>query len=194
MNRTTILNSLIDKTKAKKYLEIGVSAGDNFRDILCQYKIGVDPEPYSPATLHLTSDEFFDFNKETFDIIFVDGLHISEQVSKDIENSLSILNDGGYIVAHDLHPWSEEAQIVPYRGGAWTGDCWKSFVKLRQTRSDLEMFVIDVDCGCGVIRKGSQVPIIIDCELNYENFEKNKKEWLNLVSYQQFEQYLNGQV
>lgn len=192
MNRTTILNSLIEKISAKKYLEIGVSAGENFREIRCQYKIGVDPEPLSPATLHLTSDEFFEFNQEKFDVIFVDGLHISEQVSRDIENSLSILNDNGFIVAHDLHPWSEEAQIVPYRGGGWTGDCWKSFVKLRQTRNDLEMFVVDVDCGCGVITKGKQKLIDIDCELNYSNFEKNKVEWLNLISYEQFEQYVNG--
>ena len=192
MNRTTILNTLIQKIGAKKYLEIGVSAGDNFRNILCQYKIGVDPEPQSPATLHLTSDEFFNFNKEKFDVIFIDGLHISEQVTKDIENSLMILNDGGYIVAHDLNPWSEDAQIVPYRGGAWTGDCWKSFVKLRQTRNDLEMFVVDVDCGCGVIRRGHQQVIDIQSDLNYSNFEKNKIEWLNLVPYNKFEEYVNG--
>jgi len=91
-----------------------------------------------------------------------------------------------------LHPWSEEAQVVPYRGGAWTGDCWKSFVNLRKSRSDLKMFVVDVDCGCGVICRGSQETVNIDCELNYSNFEKNKIEWLNLIPYEKFEEYING--
>lgn len=192
MNRTTIINSLIKKINAKKYLEIGISAGENFGQIECEYKIGVDSEPLSPATLHLTSDDFFIFNREKFDVIFIDGLHISEQVLKDIENSLLILNEGGYIIAHDLHPWSEEVQIVPYQGGAWTGDCWKAFVKLRQTRDDLEMFVVDVDCGCGVITKGKQELVNIGEELNYHNFEKNKKEWLNLISYKEFEDRIYG--
>ena len=33
MKRTDIIQSLIDKTGAENYLEIGVSAGENFRDI-----------------------------------------------------------------------------------------------------------------------------------------------------------------
>ena len=33
----------------------------------------------------MTSDEFFIQNKNTFDLIFIDGLHIYEQVIKDID-------------------------------------------------------------------------------------------------------------
>ena len=52
----------------------------------------------------MTSDEFFSQNKETFDLIFIDGLHIHEQVLKDIDNSLNVLNENGVILLHDCLP------------------------------------------------------------------------------------------
>ena len=79
MTRTDIIQLLIDKIKAKSYLEIGVSGGENFQTIRCENKVGVDPELTSPATIFLTSDEFFKQNKDTFDVIFVDGLHHADQ-------------------------------------------------------------------------------------------------------------------
>ena len=39
----------------------------------------------------MSSDEFFLKNKDQFDIIFIDGLHVYEQVKRDIENSLIVL-------------------------------------------------------------------------------------------------------
>jgi hypothetical protein len=77
------------KISAKSYLEIGVSGGENFQKIRCENKVGVDPEPTSPATIFLPSDDFFKQNKETFDVIFIDGLHHSDQVLRDINNSLA---------------------------------------------------------------------------------------------------------
>jgi hypothetical protein len=191
MNRTSIINALIKKIGAKKYLEIGVCRGTNFEQIECEYKIGVDPSEHSPATLRLTSDDFFKINQETFDVIFVDGLHISEQVTKDILNSLDILNEGGYIVCHDMNPWNEQVQKVPYFGGEWTGDCWKSFVRLRSEREDLEMFVVDVDCGCGVIKQGKQTTLNIIEDLEYINLSANRKSWLNLITTKEFEDFIN---
>ena len=75
-----------------------------------KYKVGVDPclEAHDrEPTFKLTSDDFFAKNKETFDIIFIDGLHESEQVERDINNSLLCLNQGGYIVCHDINPTKE---------------------------------------------------------------------------------------
>ena len=86
MKRTDIIQSLIDKVGAENYLEVGVSAGENFRDIKCKNKVGVDPEPSTPATIHIDSDSFFKDNKRTFDVIFIDGLHHADQVYRDINN------------------------------------------------------------------------------------------------------------
>lgn len=186
MLRSEIINILIKKINAKKYLEIGVYNGTNFRLINCDSKIGVDPDATSAATHYLSSDEFFYYNKEKFDVIFIDGLHYAEQVYKDIVNSLEALNDNGFIVCHDMNPIKEEHQMVPYQGGTWNGDCWKAFVKLRQERSDIEMYVIDTDHGCGIIKKGIQETISKDLDLNWINFNKNKKEWLNIIPISNF--------
>ncbi len=190
MTRTDIIQLLIDKIKAKSYLEIGVSGGENFQTIRCENKVGVDPELTSPATIFLTSDEFFKQNKDTFDVIFVDGLHHADQVLRDIIHSLKILNEGGYIVCHDMNPEKEEHQIIPFTGGTWNGNCWEAFVQLRQERSDLKMCVVNTDHGCGIIQKGKQELLEINKKVNYKNFNKNRKEWLNLIEvtdfYEQF--------
>jgi hypothetical protein len=186
MNRLHIIQSLINKCNAKKYLEIGVQAGYVLDKVKCDYKIGVDPDKNSRATLFLTSDEFFSQNEEMFDVIFIDGLHHADQVLKDIENSLKILNPNGYIVCHDMIPYDESMQLVPRQQDTWTGDCWKAWVYFRQNRNDLYMFVIDTDFGCGVIKSGNQELISINQDLNWQNFVVNKNYWMNIISVEQF--------
>jgi len=191
MERTQIINLLIDKISAKRYLEIGVCEGKNISKVNCEYKLGVDPNLESKSDIKLTSDEFFEQNKETFDVIFVDGLHHADQVYRDIINSLKVLNEGGYIVCHDINPTCEDHQIIPYRGGVWNGDCWKAFVDLRRNRDDLEMYTVDTDCGCGIIQKGKQDLLDGSDELTWENLEKNRNNWLNLISIESFLKKIN---
>jgi hypothetical protein len=206
MNRTDIINIYAKSINAKSYLEIGVRvAEDNFNHIRIPYKVGVDPgiEGVFEGTHRMTSDEYFSQNTDTFDIIFIDGLHEREQVSKDIENSLNVLNQNGIIICHDMNPQIKEHQLPntdPIRQkyvkeqkelgnkgyGLWTGDCWKSFVYLRSTRKDLEMFVVDIDFGVGIIKKGNQELIKIPVELTYEYLESNRKTCLNLKSIEEF--------
>lgn len=187
MDRIEIINKLIKSINGKKYLEIGVEGGLCFPNIQAEYKVGVDPDIHSKATVKETSDSFFEKNTEFFDVIFVDGLHLAEQVEKDVINSLKVLNDGGYIVCHDLLPTQEYMQLRNRLSGLWTGDCWKAWVKLRSERSDLVMYAIDTDWGCGVIQKGSQNTINIDnIPITYSNLMKHKQEWLNIVSIEEF--------
>lgn len=62
----------------------------------------------------MNSDNFFKkYPTKKYDIIFIDGLHESEQVSKDIHNSVNALNERGVIIIHDYNPETKEAQIVP---------------------------------------------------------------------------------
>ena len=48
-----------------------------------------------------TSDEFFLKNKNTFDLIYIDGNHLFEFVKNDIFNSLKYISDEGIIVLDD---------------------------------------------------------------------------------------------
>ena len=135
----------------------------------------------------MTSDEFFLQNQEKFDVIFIDGLHEAYQVEKDINNSLEALNDNGFIMCHDMSPKSEAMQRVPRTEVGWTGDCWKAWVKVRSTNPNVKMFVVNTDFGCGVIQKGSQELLDLNnLDLTYENLNKHRKEWLNLISIEEF--------
>jgi hypothetical protein len=188
MTRTEIIQTYIDKLKAKKYLEIGMGPGINFSKVICDYKVCVDPTPTVPVTFTLTSDDFFKQNKEKFDVVFIDGLHWSEQVYADILNSLEVLNENGVIICHDMNPHSEFIQRYPQpkAESEWTGDCWKAWVKIRTEFDDLHMQVIDTDYGCGVITKGKQNLIKITEDLTWEFLEKNRVELLNLISVEEF--------
>jgi hypothetical protein len=191
MERTEIIQSLINKINAKKYLEIGVGPGHNFNNIKCEYKVCVEPNPMVEVTFIMTSDDFFTQNKEFFDVIFIDGLHESEQVYRDIQNSLKILNEGGFIVCHDMSPYCEIIQRYPQAQlGEWTGDCWKAWVKIRSERSDLSMYVVDSDYGCGVISNGEQSLITIPNELTWETLDNDRVNLLNLISVQDFKNKL----
>lgn len=189
IKRTAILNTLIEKFHYQSYLEIGQGRKqDNFDWIECKTKTGVDPDKTLEAAYPLTSDEFFALNKNSFDLIFIDGLHHAGQVEKDILNALKVLNNKGTIVVHDCNPKTEEMQIVPQQQATWTGDGWKTWVKLRATRPDLKMYVIDVDFGCGIIQKQGKTlePIRANRQMSYSVFAKNRKKLLNLIDVSDF--------
>ena len=187
MNRIEIINGLIKKNNYKNYLELGVQAGHCFRAIECENKTGVDPDKGSAATIHKLSDEFFNDNKEKFDIIFIDGLHHAEQVEKDILNSLACLSEGGTIVMHDCLPTSKRMQEIPLQEqNEWTGDTWRAYLTYRRIMPELSMCVVDCDWGCGIITKGSQEPLLLAYNPTYEDFQANKKYWMNIITPEQF--------
>ena len=180
MLRMDVINLLIDRKGYKSYLEVGFANGDCYDRIKCENKTATDPDTNTRAPHHLPSDEFFEQNKDTYDIIFIDGLHHSGQVYKDILNALEVLNEGGVIVCHDMNPQGFQEQFVPRQVKRWNGDCWKSFVKIRAEEAGLDMFVLDMDEGTGIIARGEQERLILTEEVNYDNFVKNRVEWLNL--------------
>ena len=50
-----------------------------------------------------TSDKFFENNRKSFDLIYIDGSHHSDQVLKDAENSKKNLNKNGYLLFDDYN-------------------------------------------------------------------------------------------
>lgn len=174
--RWDIINHYIEKNGYKSYLEIGIDKGKCWTQIETENKTGVDPaKTQFPEVIQKTSDEFFELNKYSFDIIFIDGLHHKDQVLKDIDNSLRCLNPDGMILCHDILPDNEIMQRVPRETVAWTGDCWKAFAELKATRSDLSMFVYNIDYGVGVIKRGKQ-GLIERAEWDWNWFVKNKSK------------------
>jgi hypothetical protein len=194
MLRTNIINSLAKKHNYQTYLEIGVENGHCMQSIQCPLKFGVDPNPLKPefVTHKMTSDEFFSKESFKFDIIFIDGLHLSEQVDKDIENSLSNLSEGGCIVLHDTDPINEEWGNRNIRSINWNGDVYLSILKLKYEYPDINYFTVNTDYGVTVLykvkeeQKNKKKNLDLTEKLTWSYFESNRKDVLNLISKEEF--------
>lgn len=190
VNHLAIINHLSRLKNYERYLEIGVRIREkNLDQVLCKTCVGVDPNPETGADFVMTSDEFFeDVNDSQFDIIFIDGLHTGEQVAKDIANALDVLSPDGTIVLHDLNPPTADIARADPKGGkvsSWCGTSWQGYVKFRVSNPDLEMYVVNTDWGCGVVRRGKQALYTGPYEM-YEDLANNRQDALNLISVDQF--------
>ena len=181
--RWDLIQYLINKNKYSDYLEIGCDQDQLFSKIKIENKIGVDP--YSGGNVRKTSDDFFKDNKKKFDIVFIDGLHIYNQVKKDILNSLDCLKEGGIVLVHDCMPDSLSKQAVPRYRMIWNGDVWRAIVDLRQ-REDLEIFTCEMDQGIGIIKKEINSSILkIEkplINLKFKDYFDNYKKFLRVIS------------
>ena len=186
--RAKLINFALSQFKFKDYLEIGCAYNECFDNVEANHKVGVDP--ISGGTIRSTSNEFFQNNNDSFDLIFIDGLHHYKQVLSDIENSLKVLNDNGFILVHDCLPKSLAHQAVPRYRGYWNGDVWKSIVKLR-TKNDLDITTCQIDFGISVIRKKPnnfllELNNISDFEkLKFKDYYYNHRVYMNIKSYEE---------
>jgi hypothetical protein len=194
ITRVEILNGLIRRFGLSSYLEIGVAGGASFKRIEAREKVGVDPAFHfwyllNPKIRRQTSDRFFARNRRTFDLIFIDGLHIAEQAYRDIQNALAVLNPGGFILVHDCLPTSREQQEVPRAQVSWTGNVWRAFLKASQ-QPELSTLVFEANRGCGLIRRqispagGPKPPADLDPlgdGLSWESYEAQREQWLRFV-------------
>ena len=181
MNHTTLLNLIADKYRFKTYLEIGVQdPRNNFERINCAKKTGVDPVAMSPKIWEGTSDAFFEQNTKLFDLVFIDGLHHADQVKKDFDNSLEVLNEYGFIVIHDCLPKDEVTSLVPRESKMWHGDVYKFIMTLCQY-DGIEFTTYDFDNGCCVVRrKAGKSGVQSDVELTWESYLANGKKIMNI--------------
>ena len=188
IKRWDLIQEIIRKKNFSYYLEIGCDDDELFSKINIKNKIGVDP--VSGGNIRLTSDEFFKSNNIKFDIIFIDGLHIYEQVKKDILNSIKFLNPNGIILLHDCLPREMSHQAVPRYRHHWNGDVWKAIVESRQNQN-LEIYTCKIDTGISMIQKKENTKILNDKILSYKklkflDFIKNHENFMRILDYDEF--------
>lgn len=149
-DRATVVGRLVGSRESPAYLEIGCAENLLFDQVKAGRKVGVDPA--CGGTHRMTSDAFFASNHETFDVVFIDGLHHYEQVRRDVINALAAVPAGGWIALHDMYPrdWVEEhvPQIATSR---WTGDPWKAAFELAVTPG-VDFRLVAIDHGVGIVR------------------------------------------
>ncbi len=174
MTKETLINSLIDKYQYKSYLEIGSQSGYCYDQIICDFKKGVDPAPVKIVENQFigTSDQFFECNKLTFDIVFIDGLHHDYQVLFDLVNAASSLRANGRILLHDMIPTSELTQRVPRASVHWHGSAWKVGY-LIYDKYNLKLTLHDFDCGILEVQLGKDSVDDLLCDY-IENLDKLK--------------------
>lgn len=203
-SRTEVINYLLSLfNRDTNYLEIGVrDPNANFNHINANTKHSVDPGvefKENPVDFKITSDSFFEklerkeilADNNKFDVIFIDGLHLADQVDRDIKNALSFIKEDGFIVLHDCNPptqWHAREeynfQLTPAKG-YWNGTTWKAFLKWRSDAT-VNSCCIDTDWGVGVLSKKREIGNSIK-ESNpffeFKELELNRKESLNLISF-----------
>lgn len=117
---------------------------ENFKEVISIDPYINDYDPSDPACSHLelsevygvfienikkydnikhirkTSDDaILTLKGKSFDFVYIDGLHTKEQVEKDINNYLPIVNVGGFIAGHDYHEnWPGVVETVNNKFGA----------------------------------------------------------------------------
>ena len=149
-NRSLVVNTLIAVSGEGAYLEIGCAENRLFDTVKAARKVGVDPA--KGGTHRMTSDAFFARNAETFDVVFIDGLHHYDQVRRDVQNALQVVPPGGWIALHDMYPrdWIEE-HVPRISTSRWTGDPWKAAFELSATEG-VDFRLAAIDHGVGIVR------------------------------------------
>lgn len=210
-SRTEIINFLFSLNQNDtNYLEIGVrNPQDNFNHINANKKFSVDPGVEfieNPVTFKMTSDVFFQklsanevlSNDIRFDVIFIDGLHLAEQVDRDIENAIRFIKDDGFIVLHDCNPpteWHARESFMYFKTpaeGYWNGTTWKAFLKWRFEPS-IYSCCIDTDWGVGILSKNHPIGNHIQSKnpfYEYYLLKQNRKEYLNLIDFETLKKML----
>lgn len=195
-SRTRLLSLLVKKFSFTRYLEIGCRDDHNFapmKKLGLQHTACVDPT--EGGTHRMTSDKFFAQNTDTFDLVFVDGMHEANQALRDVNNALRFLNPRGVIVMHDCNPLTEHAAAFPIRKlktgdglGSWNGDVWRAVVALR-TRPDLDVITGDFDQGCAIVRRASStvtavLPVLLlSLGLEYSDLRQHRRFLLDLRTF-----------
>lgn len=192
--RFELINSVIRAFGYKDYLEIGCRRDDCFGKIDIARRVGVDPA--QGGTVKMTSDEYFATHDETFDIVFIDGLHTYEQVIRDIRNALKVLRPNGTILLHDCLPTNCLAQFDFPVMPQWNGDVWKAIVEAR-TFADADTATCLIDHGVGLMRKrANKKPLAIAAldfkALKYRDLVDNYRIWLNAIEYDDALGWLKG--
>ena len=187
--RWDLIEYLIKKNNYSDYLEIGCDQDQLFSKVKIKNKTGVDPS--SGGNVRKTSDDFFKDNKDKFDIVFIDGLHIYDQVKKDILNSVDCLKENGIILVHDCMPDSLGKQAIPRYKMQWNGDVWKAIVDLRQ-KDNLNIYTCEMDQGIGVITNKINSSILkLDKPINklkFKDYFNNYKEYMRVISLNEFKE------
>jgi hypothetical protein len=151
VTRTEVVQAVLNLFDKPRYLEIGVQKGKTFNALTAAKKVAVDPkfrfdwraaaaEGTDTHFYETTSDDFFGTSAAEhgeFNVIYLDGMHTSEQTTRDLLNAIVHLAPDGVILIDDVFPSSYLASLADINdylamhkasgatSGAWMGDVFR---------------------------------------------------------------------
>lgn len=156
----SILKTIHDRLKPRRYFEIGVDDGGSISLAKCP-SVGIDPDfelvsnLQSPTQLfRKESDTFFadtELCKRVFaegaDLAFIDGMHLAEYVLRDFINVEKWAGRNCVVVIDDVYPEQFAMAERDRAFNAWCGDVYKIIPILKEHRPDLNVHVFEAFAG-----------------------------------------------
>lgn len=150
LDKYEALELIHEQLKPNKYLEIGIRTGKSLILSKCD-SVGIDPNPIlkfnTDATIFkMTSDQYFKENHNQLfqpDLVFIDGMHLFENVLKDFINVEKSSHKDTVILIDDIFPAHPAQALRKQRTNKWCGDVWKIVFILITYRPDLHLFYLD---------------------------------------------------
>ncbi|WP_010216722.1 class I SAM-dependent methyltransferase [Sphingomonas sp. PAMC 26621] len=181
MERSTVIQFILDLYKDPTYLEIGVDQGVTFDALRANLKVAVDVRfAFDLAAARASadsvrceyhetaSDAFFADRALTapkFDVVFIDGLHTFEQTLRDLLNASYVLAEGGTIVVDDVMPSGYAASIPDLDltrqfwtatnnpDGSWMGDVYRLIFFIQDFLGSFSYATVEENHGQTVLWK-----------------------------------------
>lgn len=149
---------LVKLTNCVSYLELGSYNCDNIKNIIDSVDLCVGVDIKKPEIefkhdkyrfFNCSTKDFFNSNKDIFDIIFIDASHKKEDVLSDFFSSYCALKENGLILLHDTYPMSER-----YLKDGYCSDAYKTIDYIKAVTRDFgEIVTIPVHPGISIFRK-----------------------------------------
>lgn len=203
-----LLRRVQNTVQPKRYIEIGVDKGASLSTVsLSTFAIGIDPDYKITEKLQgkimlykMTSNEFFrkklidnKYFQGSFDLAFIDGMHLIENVLQDFINLENFSSKQSTILIHDVIPANSKTSARIRKTKYWTGDVWKIVLILSEYRPDLKLILINAQ-PTGILLVGNlnkkkssilknEYPQILEkyCNLNYGHYRSKYNVFSDII-------------
>jgi len=145
---------LVEGIGAKKYLEFGTYDNATISKVVCDMRIGVDPNGKDldgVVMCQMTAEQFCMENAAKlapFDVVFIDSEHSAEAVRRQFIAIWPYVAEDGLILVHDTNP-EHESDAQP----GFCGDAWKFAFT---AAGSVEAMTLPQHPGLTLIRKRSR--------------------------------------
>lgn len=192
-----IINDLLIAGAGRRFVELTMDGpSPYFGAVIANSKVSVS---YASETNAYSEQDFLatDPTDGGYDVIFVDTWHEPKHSLDVIERCLPKLSAGGVLVVHDSNPpsaWHQRPAEEYEPGSDWNGQVWRAVVEFRIRHPQCEVFTVDTDWGCTIIRpsrRARQEPGAASVDgLDWAAFERERSRLLNLVNVAWFRRHL----